>query len=162
MTDLSREERLELEDEGYVVSHPDHDDVARVDVDDWEHVTARVTGLAENLGEGDGIDICMDQFATEGSVVELIVKGEVLVRMVQMGEPEEYDYDLLTTESPKKESAEDDVACADCGYYRNMVGPLDGDGNPVEDGDFVCWLCAESRGLDVEAAKEALGVQDGR
>lgn len=83
---LSREERLELEDAGYVVTHPDHEDVLRIAVEDWSNVIARVIGLKDDLGDEDGMDVTMDQFAADGSTIELIVKGEVVVRLVHMEE----------------------------------------------------------------------------
>lgn len=53
----------------------------------------------------------------------------------------------IRVESPRGETPEDDVACADCGAYRTLVGPLTFDGVVVSNGDFVCEPCAESRGF---------------
>lgn len=82
-TDLSREERLELEEKGFVVDHPDNDAIQRVAVDDWDDVVARITGPADHF-EGDGVDISMDTLAGEQGVVELLVKGEVVLRLVHV------------------------------------------------------------------------------
>lgn len=57
----------------------------------------------------------------------------------------------LRTESPRGETPADDVACADCGEYAELVGPLSFDGEVVEGGDMVCRPCAEQRGADPEA-----------
>lgn len=80
--DLSREERLELEDDGYIVEHPDHDDLQRIPVPDWEHVKMRITGTPDHIPESDGVDMELDVVAGDGAVAELIVKGEVVARLV--------------------------------------------------------------------------------
>lgn len=54
-------------------------------------------------------------------------------------------------ESPRGERPDNEVACADCGLYRNLIGPLTFDGDVHETGDMVCRTCAESRGFDVPA-----------
>lgn len=82
---LSQEDRLMLEESGLLVGHPDHDEILRFSVDNWEHVLARVTGLRDGLGDGDGMDVCMEQFAREGSVVEFLVNGEVACQIVHEG-----------------------------------------------------------------------------
>lgn len=40
-------------------------------------------------------------------------------------------------------------ACADCGVYRDLIGPVSLDGELVEGGDMVCVGCADTRGLDL-------------
>lgn len=40
-------------------------------------------------------------------------------------------------------------ACADCGVYRDLIGPVNFDGELTEAGDMVCIHCAEERGLDL-------------
>lgn len=82
--DLDRDQRLALERKGFIVDHPDHDDITRIPVDDWEHVTARVTGTPDGV-YGEGMDICFDTLTDEHGVVELNVKGETVLRMVRVG-----------------------------------------------------------------------------
>lgn len=43
----------------------------------------------------------------------------------------------------------EEPACADCGSVRDLIGPLNIDGEVVEGGDMVCRECAETRGLDM-------------
>lgn len=81
---LSRDDRIELEESGFIVDHPDHEAVQRIAVDDWEHVDLRITGLADHMGESDGMDINLGQFVTDNSVIELNVNGEVMSRLVQV------------------------------------------------------------------------------
>lgn len=57
----------------------------------------------------------------------------------------------LRHESPQGDSPDEDVACADCGSYRSLVGPLSFEGEVVGIGDMVCVPCAESRGFTPEA-----------
>lgn len=54
----------------------------------------------------------------------------------------------LRTQSPRGDSPSEDVACADCGTYQELVGPLSFDGEIVAGGDFVCRPCAGDRGYD--------------
>lgn len=61
----------------------------------------------------------------------------------------------LRTESPRGETAEDDVACADCGAYCVLVGPLTFDGEVRAGGDFVCRECALRRGAPESLIEEA-------
>lgn len=56
----------------------------------------------------------------------------------------------LQTESPYGETPADDAACADCGRYTVLVGPITFDGEVVDHGDFVCILCAARRGIEIE------------
>lgn len=56
----------------------------------------------------------------------------------------------LRRESPRGETPDGGVACADCGSYRTLIGPLDFGGEVVADGDMVCSRCADSRGLELE------------
>lgn len=49
-------------------------------------------------------------------------------------------------ESPRGDTPSEDVACADCGRYRVLVGPLTFAGDIVDEGDFVCPKCALKRG----------------
>lgn len=83
--ELSREERLELEEEGFVVSHPDNEDVQRIAVKDWENIVARITSPKDSVApDSDGLDIGFNQLADKTSVVELTVKGDVVVRLVRV------------------------------------------------------------------------------
>lgn len=43
----------------------------------------------------------------------------------------------------------EEPACADCGAYRDLIGPATFDGEIQEGGDMVCPECAETRGLDL-------------
>lgn len=52
------------------------------------------------------------------------------------------------TESPLGDTPEEDVACADCGWYATLFGPMDFDGDRHEPGDFVCERCAVRRGAE--------------
>lgn len=56
---------------------------------------------------------------------------------------------LFRTESWKGDSADDDVSCADCGSYRDLIGPFSHDGEVTEGGDMICPDCAENRGADL-------------
>lgn len=49
------------------------------------------------------------------------------------------------SDAPKGE----EVACADCGVVRDLIGPLSFDGSLTEGGDMVCLDCAETRGLEL-------------
>lgn len=57
----------------------------------------------------------------------------------------------LETEDPEGETPAEDVACADCGSYRELVGPISFDGLKVEHGDMVCRSCARDRGVKPSA-----------
>jgi len=70
--------------------------------------------------------------------------------MTENGGESSADAPQLVVESPRKDSPEDDVACADCGRYRELVGPVAFDGSVRENGDFVCRRCARNRGVDLE------------
>lgn len=48
-------------------------------------------------------------------------------------------------DAPEGEAA----ACADCGAYRDLIGPVSHDGELIEGGDMVCPGCAKTRGLDL-------------
>lgn len=82
--DLTREERLQIEDSGFLVDHPDHEDCQRVQVSDWGHVLLRTTGTGDHIEDADGIDFALDQVARNGSVVELLVKGETMAKLVHI------------------------------------------------------------------------------
>lgn len=56
----------------------------------------------------------------------------------------------ISRESPYGETPEEDVSCADCGYYRTLYGPLSAKGEVVEHGDMVCETCARKRGYQGE------------
>jgi len=43
----------------------------------------------------------------------------------------------------------DKPACADCGAYRDLIGPFSFDGELMDGGDMVCVVCADDRGVDV-------------
>jgi len=43
----------------------------------------------------------------------------------------------------------EEPACADCGRYRDLIGPFTHDGKLVEGGDMVCRECADGRGADL-------------
>lgn len=60
-------------------------------------------------------------------------------------------------ESPYGDTPDEDVACADCGLYSELIGPLSFDGEVLENGDFVCRSCAKARGFVklVDKRKEA-------
>lgn len=62
----------------------------------------------------------------------------------------------LRTESSKGDSSSEDVACADCGAYRELVGPISFDGVKTETGDMVCRVCAKRRGV-----KQAADTSEG-
>lgn len=53
----------------------------------------------------------------------------------------------FSVEQPTGQEPKDDVACADCGAYRELVGPVSLDGEKYDGGDWVCRGCAESRGV---------------
>jgi hypothetical protein len=48
-------------------------------------------------------------------------------------------------EYPKGE----EPACADCGSYRNLIGPFTHDGKVKDGADMVCRECADKRGADL-------------
>lgn len=48
----------------------------------------------------------------------------------------------LTSTAPDAETA-----CADCGQYQTLYGPVSFDGAVIESGDFVCYRCAKARGV---------------
>lgn len=52
----------------------------------------------------------------------------------------------IQTKSPYGDVPDADVACADCGAYTELVGPLLFDGTVAHTGDFVCKPCARQRG----------------
>lgn len=56
----------------------------------------------------------------------------------------------LRTESPYGDTPDEDVACAECGKYSVLVGPLNFDGEPTEGGDFICVPCALRRDADLD------------
>jgi len=58
--------------------------------------------------------------------------------------------DGLETQSPLGSTPEEDVACADCGEYRTLVGPITHDGRVVDGADFVCRRCARKRSLKTD------------
>lgn len=43
----------------------------------------------------------------------------------------------------------EEPACADCGLYRDLIGPFNHDGELTEGGDMVCRECADDRGADL-------------
>lgn len=55
--------------------------------------------------------------------------------------------DDLRVAYPLGSSPEEDVACADCGSYRTLVGPITHDGRVADGADFVCRRCARKRVL---------------
>lgn len=62
---------------------------------------------------------------------------------------EDDDEELFRVERWMDAPSGEEVACADCGVYRNLIGPVSHDGQLVEGGDMVCPKCAGTRGLDV-------------
>lgn len=82
--EVDRQERILMERQGFVAYHPDSDDIARVPVEDWRDVILRITGPDSRIPDMDGLDVELGQFAGENSVVELIVEGEVVARLVKM------------------------------------------------------------------------------
>lgn len=63
----------------------------------------------------------------------------------------------LRVEQPRGDTPSEDVACADCGAYQTLFGPVTFDGEVADGGDFVCRSCAETRGVDhnLEAENDA-------
>lgn len=43
----------------------------------------------------------------------------------------------------------EEPACADCGSYRDLIGPFTHDGEVVDGADMVCRECADRRGADL-------------
>lgn len=62
------------------------------------------------------------------------------------------DGPFVRRESPMGDTWKDDVACADCGTYSPLIGPLNFDGEVVEVGDMVCSHCADKRGFALDIA----------
>lgn len=53
----------------------------------------------------------------------------------------------LTVEHSAGDRPDDYVACADCGTYSRLIGPITFTGEHSDTGDHVCRTCAERRGL---------------
>ena len=66
-----------------------------------------------------------------------------------MSETERSKEDTFRVERWSEVPKGEEPACADCGKYCDLIGPLSHDGQVIEGADMVCPNCAEARGLDL-------------
>jgi len=57
--------------------------------------------------------------------------------------------DIFRVERLSDFEAGEEPACADCGAYRELIGPFTHAGEVVEVGDMVCRECADARGANL-------------
>lgn len=109
----------------------------------WTTVPARSHPHGTGWGGGD-----LEWPQREGYEIRLEVERATADAILRVGgeHPNPDEATRLRVESPEGGAPEDDVACADCGAYRELVGPLTFDGAVSRGGDFVCRSCARSRG----------------
>lgn len=62
---------------------------------------------------------------------------------------DEQDTEIYQIERLSDMEQGEEPACADCGAYRDLIGPFSFDGNVMDGGDMVCSECAESRGANL-------------
>lgn len=60
-------------------------------VDDWREVFMRVTGVRDDLGDGDGMEVHAGNFAIDDSTVELVVGNRCVAKVTK-------DADLVAME----------------------------------------------------------------
>lgn len=71
-----------IDDDAYVHFEAGDDENADVySVENWRDVLMRITGLAEGLGDGDGMDVTASQLAGPDSTVEFMIGNEVLAKI---------------------------------------------------------------------------------
>lgn len=73
-----------LDEDAYVHFEAGDDENADVyGVEEWRDVFMRITGLADGLGGGDGMDVSAEQLAAEDSTVEFMIGDEILAKVTK-------------------------------------------------------------------------------
>jgi len=100
--------------------------------------------------EGGSLDEELTSFKHRGG--EIMYSERIIIRKrdkdedgSENGEDEETEDRGLTTEHPQGRTPSQDVACADCGRYDILYGPVNMNGEKEEGGDMTCKICLDNR-----------------
>lgn len=81
-TDRADADVTAFDEDAYVhLEAGDNENADVYGVEEWRDVFMRITGLAEGLGGGDGMDVSAEQFAASDSTVEFMIGDEILAKI---------------------------------------------------------------------------------